>query len=470
MVKKTTNDDMAGSVSAPAGGAPDVKPAKSLWPKPYQEVRVEPSVDAPQSGHAPVVMPPVPPSDGDFETVPGEDYREPAVEEPAPKLDLQGGEPEAEEAESGSETPEPDEGEGAPPVVADGQAEDTDGEPDADAGHEAETGAQAEADEILARVEPAPEIVPDAEPAPLRVTTDERTASVFDAAERQDPVLREPGESRGARFVAMAAGIVVALALGAVAFMYGASGLGLKFGDDTTQTAEPVSPDPQPVPTEAANADELKAAQERVAELEARLKELEERSAEPAEQTSAIGQADTAQTTGEPAASDTARNDTNADAGEPQTPEPPAETAAAPVPTPEPKPNASRPPAETARVETRPAPPAQETAPREAAAGPGAPPRPLTPPREARVDPVPPPSYDTRPSYNAPGSPSPEMPVLQGWSVRDVYNGIAVVQGRGAPIEVEPGDDLPGGNRVLAIRRLGGNWAVITERGIIAGY
>jgi hypothetical protein len=62
------------------------------------------------------------------------------------------------------------------------------------------------------------------------------------------------------------------------------------------------------------------------------------------------------------------------------------------------------------------------------------------------------------------------MPVLQDWSVRDVYNGIAVVQGgRGAPLEVEPGDELPGGNRVLAIRRLGGNWAVITEQGIIAG-
>src|SRR5690606_17689820 len=125
---------------------------------------------------------------------------------------------------------------------------------------------------------------------------------------RQDPVLRAPGESRGARFVAMAAGIVVALALGAVAFMYGASGLGLKFGDDTTQTAEPVSPDPQPVPAETANADELKAAQERVAELEARLKQLEERSSEQAEQTSAIGQADTAQTTVEPDPCGTAPN------------------------------------------------------------------------------------------------------------------------------------------------------------------
>ena len=61
------------------------------------------------------------------------------------------------------------------------------------------------------------------------------------------------------------------------------------------------------------------------------------------------------------------------------------------------------------------------------------------------------------------------MPVLQDWAVRDVYNGIAVVQsGRGAPMEVSPGDQLPGGNRVLAIRRLGGDWAVITERGIIA--
>jgi hypothetical protein len=80
------------------------------------------------------------------------------------------------------------------------------------------------------------------------------------------------------------------------------------------------------------------------------------------------------------------------------------------------------------------------------------------------------PQYNTQPSYGRETG-SPEMPVLQDWAVRDVYNGIAVVQGgRGAPREVEPGDELPGGNRVLAIRRLGGNWAVVTEQGIIAGY
>jgi hypothetical protein len=80
------------------------------------------------------------------------------------------------------------------------------------------------------------------------------------------------------------------------------------------------------------------------------------------------------------------------------------------------------------------------------------------------------PQYNTQPSYGRETG-NPEMPVLQDWAVRDVYNGIAVVQGgRGAPLEVEPGDELPGGNRVLAIRRLGGNWAVVTEQGIIAGY
>src|SRR5690606_5951310 len=110
------------------------------------------------------------------ETVPGEGYQEPAVEEAAPKLDLRGGEPEPEETQSDIETPEPDEGEGVAPAVADGQAEDSDGETDADAVPEPETGALAEADEILARVGPAPQIVPDAEPEPLRVTEDERTA------------------------------------------------------------------------------------------------------------------------------------------------------------------------------------------------------------------------------------------------------------------------------------------------------
>jgi hypothetical protein len=63
---------------------------------------------------------------------------------------------------------------------------------------------------------------------------------------------------------------------------------------------------------------------------------------------------------------------------------------------------------------------------------------------------------------------SPDAPVVSGWQVRDVYNGMAVLQSRRGLMEVTAGDELPDGNRVLAIRRLGGKWVVVTEQGLIA--
>ncbi len=78
----------------------------------------------------------------------------------------------------------------------------------------------------------------------------------------------------------------------------------------------------------------------------------------------------------------------------------------------------------------------------------------------ARAEPAPPPT----PRLGA----SPDSPVVNGWVVRDIYNGMAVLQGRRGMVEVEPGDELPDGNKVLAIRRLGGDWVVVTEQGIIA--
>lgn len=60
--------------------------------------------------------------------------------------------------------------------------------------------------------------------------------------------------------------------------------------------------------------------------------------------------------------------------------------------------------------------------------------------------------------------------VLRGWSVRDVYQGMALLQtsdGLGM-IRVRPGDELPnGGGRITSIRRLPTGWAVMTTRGII---
>jgi hypothetical protein len=58
-------------------------------------------------------------------------------------------------------------------------------------------------------------------------------------------------------------------------------------------------------------------------------------------------------------------------------------------------------------------------------------------------------------------------PVLEGWVVRSVYNGAALIQGRLGVIEVERGDTLPGLGRIENIRRQDGRWVVVTSKGLI---
>src|SRR3954469_10319930 len=59
-------------------------------------------------------------------------------------------------------------------------------------------------------------------------------------------------------------------------------------------------------------------------------------------------------------------------------------------------------------------------------------------------------------------------PVVEGWVIRDVYNGIALVEGRNQRlIEVSTGQNLPGVGRVEAIERRGKSWVVVTAKGII---
>jgi hypothetical protein len=58
-------------------------------------------------------------------------------------------------------------------------------------------------------------------------------------------------------------------------------------------------------------------------------------------------------------------------------------------------------------------------------------------------------------------------PVLEGWVVRSVYNGAALIQGRFGVVEVERGDTLPGIGRVENIRRQDGRWVVVTTKGLI---
>jgi len=59
------------------------------------------------------------------------------------------------------------------------------------------------------------------------------------------------------------------------------------------------------------------------------------------------------------------------------------------------------------------------------------------------------------------------MPTVEGWVVRAVANGGALVEGRGGIFEVYAGDPLPGVGRVDAIRRQDGRWVVVTSRGLI---
>jgi hypothetical protein len=59
-------------------------------------------------------------------------------------------------------------------------------------------------------------------------------------------------------------------------------------------------------------------------------------------------------------------------------------------------------------------------------------------------------------------------PILEGWLLRDIFNGGALIQSpRNGVLEVVPGDNVPGLGRVDAIRRQDGRWVVVTSRGLI---
>jgi hypothetical protein len=67
-----------------------------------------------------------------------------------------------------------------------------------------------------------------------------------------------------------------------------------------------------------------------------------------------------------------------------------------------------------------------------------------------------------------PGVETPKRPALiTNWVVRDVYNGVALVENARGSIEVALGDTIPGAGTVKAIERRGDGWIVITSRGLI---
>jgi hypothetical protein len=64
--------------------------------------------------------------------------------------------------------------------------------------------------------------------------------------------------------------------------------------------------------------------------------------------------------------------------------------------------------------------------------------------------------------------PAPRTSVIDGWVIRNVSRGVAVIQGRRmGVIEVERGDIVPGLGRIEAIRRQDGHWVVVTAKGLI---
>lgn len=78
-------------------------------------------------------------------------------------------------------------------------------------------------------------------------------------------------------------------------------------------------------------------------------------------------------------------------------------------------------------------------------------PAPRPQPRIAAVEPAPP----------------ARVPVVLGWTIRDVRNGYVLVENRGAIYQVALGAPLPGLGPVQSVKRQDGRWMVLTPKGII---
>ena len=62
------------------------------------------------------------------------------------------------------------------------------------------------------------------------------------------------------------------------------------------------------------------------------------------------------------------------------------------------------------------------------------------------------------------------LPTVDGWVLRDVAQGGALIDGRRGVYEVYAGDFIPGLGRIDAIRRQDGRWVVVTSRGLIVAH
>jgi hypothetical protein len=83
--------------------------------------------------------------------------------------------------------------------------------------------------------------------------------------------------------------------------------------------------------------------------------------------------------------------------------------------------------------------------------------------REATGSIAPPPAVPATP----PKAEAARLPTVEGWVLRDVGRGGALIEGRQGIFEVYAGDPVPGLGRIDAIRRQDGRWVVVTSKGLI---
>lgn len=79
-------------------------------------------------------------------------------------------------------------------------------------------------------------------------------------------------------------------------------------------------------------------------------------------------------------------------------------------------------------------------------------------------------THDTQTALAGPPSPDAKrkpQQMLVGWVVRDVYRGVALIDGPEGTIEVAKGDVIQGAGTVESIEHRNGGWVLVTNRGIV---
>ena len=91
------------------------------------------------------------------------------------------------------------------------------------------------------------------------------------------------------------------------------------------------------------------------------------------------------------------------------------------------------------------------------------------PPAGAKAMPTPPAKPTTPASARPEDMAATEKPqAIAGWVVREVYQGVALIEGRRGQMEVVPGVSIPGAGTVKTIERHNGTWTVTTTKGQFA--